>query len=356
MSSVALRDVRKTFGNGRVRALDGITLDVAPGELVALLGPSGCGKTTLLRSVAGLEHPDSGSIQIGGLDVTHVPTARRPIGMVFQHYALFPNMSVRDNIGFPLRVRHRPAAERHTRVNELLELVHLKEEAQRYPNQLSGGQQQRAALARALAPAPDVLLLDEPLSALDALVRTQLRDEIRRVQRAVRITALYVTHDQSEAMAIADRVVVMNRGRIEQAGRPPELYDWPASPFSAAFVGGRNALELPVRDGRVGLGGAFAVAAPPGNNGRALLFFRPEDVQVLQPDASDAGQEATLDVKVFLGPTTRLHLISELEGRSVRFHADMASRAAAAFEPGARLRVRIDSSAVHVFAAPAARD
>src|SRR5438034_7197486 len=179
MSSVTLRDVSKSFGS--VRALDDVSLDVQQGELVALLGPSGCGKTTLLRAVAGLERPDLGQILIGGTDVSDIPTRQRPIGMVFQSYALFPNMTVRQNVAFPLRVRGQAAEQIKRRVDELLELVHLTDQAERYPNQISGGQQQRAALGRALAPDPQVLLLDEPLSALDALVRTRLRDEIRRI-------------------------------------------------------------------------------------------------------------------------------------------------------------------------------
>ena len=204
MTAVSLRGVTKRYG--AVHALDNVSIDIASGELLALLGPSGCGKTTLLRSVAGLVHPDGGVIEIGGRDVSGVPTRERPIGMVFQSYALFPNMTIRENIAFPLSVRKRPAAEIKRRVDDLLDLVRLGPQADRYPNQVSGGQAQRCALGRALAPAPDVLLLDEPLSALDALVRGRLRDEIRRVQQLVKTTALYVTHDQSEALAIADRV------------------------------------------------------------------------------------------------------------------------------------------------------
>ena len=197
MSGVSLVGVTKTYGT--VKALDHVSIEVKQGELLALLGPSGCGKTTLLRCVAGLEVPDRGTLEIGAVDVRGVPTRQRPIGMVFQSYALFPNLTVRENVAFPLEVRHRPRAEVKTRVAELLDLVHLTAEADRYPKQISGGQAQRCALARALAPDPEVLLLDEPLSALDAVVRGRLRDEIRRIQQRVGITAIYVTHDQSEA-------------------------------------------------------------------------------------------------------------------------------------------------------------
>ena len=344
MSEIVLRDVTKYFGS--VHALDGISLEVAPGELVALLGPSGCGKTTLLRSVAGLLQPDGGQILIGGKDVTGMPTRERPIGMVSQSYALFPNMTLRNNIAFPLVVRNVPASEITRRVSELLDLVQLDAQADRYPKQVSAGQQQRTALVRALAPQPDVLLLDEPLSALDALVRHQLRDEIRRIQQAVRTTTIFVTHDQSEAMAIADRVAVMHRGRIEQIARPPELYDRPGTPFSAAFVGSRNGLELPVRDGQVSLGSAFAVRPPAGSGIRVVIFFRPEDVEII---TDGRGHPATLEVKIFLGATTRLHLVTEVDGKQARIYADVPSRQAASLEPGSTLGIRVDPANVRVF-------
>jgi putative spermidine/putrescine transport system ATP-binding protein len=344
MSGVILRNIRKQFG--AVRALDGLSLEVAPGEMVVLLGPSGCGKTTLLRCVAGLERPDAGEVLLGGRDVTHTPTAQRSIGMVFQSYALFPNMTLRQNIGFPLMVRGGRASEVRQRVDALLDLVHLEPQAERYPNQVSGGQQQRAALARALAPHPDVLLLDEPLSALDALVRSRLRDEIRRIQQAVRTTAIYVTHDQSEAMAIADRVVVMNHGCMEQVAQPAELYEAPATPFSARFVGSRNALELPVREGRVSLGSAFSVPAPSDDNGIAVAFFRPEDVEIVSPGD---GHPATLEVKIYLGSTTRLYLQTELDGQSAHLHADLPSKSAAGLEPGCVVGITVDPAGVRVF-------
>ena len=345
MNMVTLRDVTKRFG--QVAALDSVSLEVRQGELIALLGPSGCGKTTLLRSVAGLERPDSGVITIREQDMSVVSTRERPIGMVFQHYALFPNMTVRENIAFPLKVRREPSARIGPRVDEMLALVRLIDQADRYPHQISGGQAQRCALGRALAPAPDVLLLDEPLSALDALVRVHLRDEIRRVQQLVQTTALYVTHDQAEAMAIADRVAVMNHGRIEQLATPAELYDAPGTRFAAGFVGSRNAIELPVRDGLVAFGGAFVVPAPPGAIDRALAFFRPEDVIVSAADRQ--GQPAVIDMKVFLGASTRLHLRSQLEGGLVTLEADVASRQAQRFGQGDAVAVSVDPDHVTTF-------
>jgi putative spermidine/putrescine transport system ATP-binding protein len=343
MSGVVLRNVSKRFG--AVQALDGVSLEVAPGELVALLGPSGCGKTTLLRSVAGLERPEQGQILVGDRDVTLAPTRERPIGMVFQSYALFPNMTVRENIAFPLMVRKRPRAQIERRVAELIELVHLHEQADRYPHQISGGQQQRAALARALAPDPEVLLLDEPLSALDALVRARLRDEIRRIQQAVKTTAIYVTHDQAEAMAIADRVAVMNQGRVEQLAPPIEIYEAPSTRFSAAVVGSRNALELPVQDGQVRLGSAFSVAAPAGSRA-VLAFFRPEDVELrLEP----GGHPARVEAKTFHGSVTRLHLTTEADGRTARLYTDLPSRQALSLETGSDVWIRVDPATVRVF-------
>ena len=217
-TSVSLRDVTRAFGT--VRALDSMSLDIAPGELVALLGPSGCGKTTALRIVAGFEHADAGEVLVGGQDVSAVPAARRDMGMVFQSYSLFPNMSAQDNVAFGLRMRRVSAARRRARAAELLEMVGLANRAGQYPHQLSGGQQQRVALARALAIEPRVLLLDEPLSALDAQVRVQLREQIRTLQQRLGTTTLFVTHDQEEALSMADRVGVMRSGKLEQVAEP----------------------------------------------------------------------------------------------------------------------------------------
>ncbi|MGI8475376.1 MAG: ABC transporter ATP-binding protein [Thermomicrobiales bacterium] len=344
MSGVSLRNISKHFG--AVRALDDVSIEVASGELVALLGPSGCGKTTLLRSVAGLEHPTSGEIVIGGVEVSGVPPRKRSIGMVFQSYALFPNMTLRENVGFPLKVRKQPGAQVRARADELLELVGLAEQVDRYPHQVSGGQQQRAALARALAPAPEVLLLDEPLSALDALVRTRLRDEIRRIQKLVAITALYVIHDQAEAMAIADRVAVMNKGRIEQIAQPPELYDAPATRFSAGFVGNRNALELTAANGKVRFGAVSAVPSPAGADGKVICFFRPEDVSV---SSNGGGHPAVVENKMFLGSLSRLHLVCDLDGAPARLYADLPSKEALTLEVGAPVSISVRPEHVRLF-------
>ncbi len=245
--SVQLLDLHRYYGT--VHALDGLTIDIAPGELVALLGPSGCGKTTALRSLGGLDDPDSGRIVVDGRDITNVSANRRDMGVVFQAYSLFPNMTARDNVAYGLRLRGVDANERKRRVDELLDLVGLGQRGNHYPYQMSGGQQQRVALARALAIRPKVLLLDEPLSALDAKVRRQLREEIRRIQIAVGTTTLFVTHDQEEALALGDRVGVMSAGRLEQIAPPAELYDRPKTAFVAEFVGLTNRLSGDARDG-----------------------------------------------------------------------------------------------------------
>jgi sulfate/thiosulfate transport system ATP-binding protein len=232
---IAVNDVTKRFGD--FQALDGVSIQVEDGSLTALLGPSGSGKSTLLRVIAGLEAPDSGTVEISGRDATTVPPQKRGIGFVFQHYAAFKHMTVRDNVAFGLRVRKRPKREIAARVDELLRIVGLDGYHARYPAQLSGGQRQRMALARALAVEPEVLLLDEPFGALDANVRAELRDWLRRLHDEVHVTTVLVTHDQEEAMEVADRIVVLNRGRVEQDGPPRDLYERPANPFVMGFLG-----------------------------------------------------------------------------------------------------------------------
>ena len=244
MSFLELTNVHKDFG-GTV-AVDSFHLKAEQGEFISFLGPSGCGKTTTLRMIAGFELPTSGKIMIAGQDMTLVPPNKRKVGMVFQSYALFPNMNVAENIGYGLKVAGRKKTEIKARVEEMLELIHLESLHARYPNQLSGGQQQRVALARALAFNPQMLLLDEPLSALDAKIRLELRQEIRRIQRQLGLTTVYVTHDQEEALSLSDRVVVMNQGRIEQLGTPFEIYKHPASEFVASFVGQLNLIPVKV--------------------------------------------------------------------------------------------------------------
>jgi putative spermidine/putrescine transport system ATP-binding protein len=351
MSGLTVAHLSKRYGT--TPALDDVSLEVEAGELVCLLGTSGCGKTTLLRSIAGLAQPDAGRVTIAGRDVTTVPTRVRPIGMVFQSYALFPNMRIVDNVGFPLKVRGIPKREVRLRSEELLDLVGLADAGRRFPNELSGGQQQRVALARALAPEPSVLLLDEPLSALDAVIRTSLRDEIRRVQQQVGITTVYVTHDQSEAMAVADRVAVMSRGRIEEIAPPAEIYERPASRFTATFVGSRNLLELPVGDDRtVRWGDVFRAPAPEGANGRVLLTFRPEDALVRrvdpatpEPPDQPPAWRGEVAVRTFLGAQTRLHV---RVGEHVVV-ADLPSREAAALAVGQPVCLSVRPEAVRVF-------
>jgi putative spermidine/putrescine transport system ATP-binding protein len=276
---VRLEDLSRRYGG--VTALNGLNLTIAPGELVALLGPSGCGKTTALRLVAGLEEADGGRVVFGGKDVTGLPANKRDVGMVFQAYSLFPHMTAQQNVEFGLQLRHKTPDDRRRRASEVLELVGLSAHAYKYASQMSGGQQQRVALARALAIEPTVLLLDEPLSALDAKVRSRLRDEIRRVQLEVGITTLFVTHDQEEALAIADRVGVMNVGHLEQLGPPTEIYSRPATPFVAEFVGLTNRLAGVVKAGKVEVRGTqLPLVKPDVPAGPAIALVRPEAVSM----------------------------------------------------------------------------
>jgi putative spermidine/putrescine transport system ATP-binding protein len=306
-TEVRLEDLRRKYAT--TTALDGLTLTIAPGELVALLGPSGCGKTTALRLLAGLEEADSGRVIIGGEDVTDVPANRRNIGMVFQAYSLFPHMTARQNVEFGLQLHHVSLEERRRRAHEVLDLVGLSAQANKFAHQMSGGQQQRVALARALAIRPKVLLLDEPLSALDAKVRSRLRDEIRRVQLEVGITTLFVTHDQEEALAIADRVGVMQSGRLEQLGPPMTVYSRPATPFVADFVGLTNRIQGIVSRGSVDVRGAtIPLVDPSVPDGPAVALIRPEAVTLTSDrDVKDAGPlVGTVIAVAFLGATSRV--------------------------------------------------
>ena len=299
---VRLERCAKTFADG-TRALEPLDLDVAAGETIVLLGPSGCGKTTTLRLIAGLESPDPGGrVLFGDSDVTHLPIERRNVGMVFQSYALFPNLDVRGNVAYGLTVRGVPAQERGRRVEEMLAMMQIAPLAARRVDQLSGGQKQRVALARALAVRPRALLLDEPLTALDAKLRDQLRLEINALLRRLGITAVYVTHDQAEAMALGDRIVVMSEGKVAQIGTPREIYRAPSSRFVAEFIGTMNRLAGEVRDG------AFVCAA--GRlpwNGKAPageVLFRPEDVVIVA--AAEAQLTGSVAAALFLGDRTRL--------------------------------------------------
>ena len=304
-AAVEFRGIRRSYGD--THALAGLDLALQPGELLALLGPSGCGKTTALRLLAGFDRPTAGQVLIDGRDVTDVPASRRDTGMVFQAYSLFPTMTAAENVAFGLRLRKVGAAERRRRAGDLLELVGLGDRGGSYPHQLSGGQQQRVALARALAVAPSVLLLDEPLSALDARVRVQLRDEIRRLQLAEGITTLFVTHDQSEALAIADRVAVLNAGRLEQVAPPQEVYASPANAFVAAFVGVVNRLAaVPDGPGRVRVLGASAELDGDAEAGSVIV--RPEALTV---GSDGTGEPGTVVTRTFLGAVTRLVVATE---------------------------------------------
>jgi putative spermidine/putrescine transport system ATP-binding protein len=306
-----IENVRKAFGATTV--VQDFNLDVDAGEFISFLGPSGCGKTTMLRIVAGFEHPSAGSIIVGGKDITGLKPNQRNIGMVFQAYALFPNMTVAQNIGFGLKVAGRPRAEIDARVAEMLALIKLAEFGTRYPYQLSGGQQQRVALARALAPKPRLLLLDEPLSALDAKVRVSLRDEIRAIQKELGITTIFVTHDQEEAMSMSDRIVVMYGGRAEQVGAPFEVYNRPATRFVAGFVGTLNVIDATVKDAASAIVEIEGVAVPLARSlGSARagdpvsLALRPEAVSILASGGRSIALPCTISSVNFLGAVIRI--------------------------------------------------
>ena len=313
MAFLELDAVRKEFGD--VVAVEGFDLAAEKGEFVSFLGPSGCGKTTTLRMIAGFELPTSGTIRIDGAEVTYRPPNRRNVGMVFQSYALFPNMTVADNIGFGLKVRGRGRDEIRRRVGELLELIHLAGRGDRYPWQLSGGQQQRVALARALAIEPQVLLLDEPLSALDAKIRVALRHQIRAIQRQLGITTVYVTHDQEEALSLSDRVVVMSDGRIEQIGSPSAIYNFPATTFVASFVGTLNLLNAAVVDasgGRLAIDGQEIRTSRPIADARSgelvAVALRPESVTLRDGKEAANHLRGPLEDVSFLGSIVRLRV------------------------------------------------
>ncbi|MCV7194387.1 ABC transporter ATP-binding protein [Mycolicibacterium brumae] len=329
---------------GPVRALDGLTLRIEPGELVALLGPSGCGKTTALRIVAGLDEPSAGRVLIDGVDITETPANKRDMGMVFQAYSLFPHLSAIDNVAFGLKLRKLPGAERTRRAGEMLELVGLSAHADKFADQLSGGEQQRVALARALAIEPQVLLLDEPLSALDAKVRSQLREQIRHIQLELGITTVFVTHDQEEALAMADRVAVMSGGTLEQIDTPAELYAHPATPFVADFIGLSNYVPAVVSDGKARLLGV-SLPTKPGSitSGSGLALVRPEEL-ALRVDDDGPG---VIESNAFLGPISRVHVVL-VDGTLLI--VEVGSARGRDFPPGARVKVGVRPGPVLVAA------
>ena len=340
--TISIRSVDKRFG--RYPALNSVSLDIRDGELLALLGPSGSGKTTLLRVIAGLEFPDRGQVLFEDEDVTYLNAAARRVGFVFQQYALFKHMTVAKNVAFGLDVRkrrERPSRpEIAARVDELLGLVELGGLGRRFPSQLSGGQRQRVALARALAVSPRVLLLDEPFGALDATVRKSLRRELRRIHDAAGVTTIFVTHDQEEALELADRVAILNAGRIEQVGAPDEVHDRPASPFVCGFVGEANRFEARVEGGRFA-SGPVVLAAEGVRDGAATAFVRPHQLALAEPGR---GFEVTVDRLTVQGP------VGVVEGRTAdgqRIEASFARRDLGGVEVRSTLRLAADHA--HVF-------
>ena len=315
-----IEKLTKTFGGNTV--VKGVDLSFNKGEFVSLLGPSGCGKTTILRMIAGFETPNSGSISVEGKDLTSLKPNERKIGMVFQAYALFPNMNVAENIGFGLKIARMPKPQREARVEEMLKLIGLAGYGKRFPFELSGGQQQRVALARALAPSPRMLLLDEPLSALDAKIRVSLREQIREIQRELGITTVFVTHDQEEALSISDRIVVLSAGNVEQFGTPFEIYNRPQTQFVATFVGQLNTLNATVADAerksvRIGTS-TVTIPALPGTarNGEAIaLTMRPEAVSLSDVTGRDIQLEGKVAEVHFLGSVIRLKV--DLGGNAI---------------------------------------
>jgi spermidine/putrescine transport system ATP-binding protein len=356
-AEIEIAGLSKVFGQGAAafRALDGIDLTIATGEFFTLLGPSGCGKTTLLRVIAGFEQPTTGSLRINGAEVAGLGPNRRPVNTVFQSYALFPHMTVAQNIGFGLKMLGRPRAEIEARVARMLKLVRMEALAERRPSEISGGQQQRVALARALAPGPRVLLLDEPLSALDLKLRKEMQGELKRLQAETGITFVFVTHDQEEALTMSDRIAVMNAGRILQLGTPEAIYNAPADRFVADFIGETNFLTLPLAAieggaARVILpgGGAASARLPaglrPARGATVTVVIRPEQAEAVEPGAGDLAAE--VEQAVFFGTDTHLHLRLADGQPFVLRRQNRPGQPAP--RPGTRLGVRLAPGALQV--------
>jgi iron(III) transport system ATP-binding protein len=350
---LSVRELSKRFG--AFTALDQVSLEVGQGEMVCLLGPSGCGKTTLLRTIAGLERQDSGRLHAGGRDISHLPPQARDYGILFQSYALFPNLSVADNVGYGLNAaagQRMTRQQKSERISAMLDMVGLAGSQSKYPAQLSGGQQQRVALARALAPSPSLLLLDEPLSALDAQVREHLQLEIRRLQKQFGITTLMVTHDQEEAMVMADRIAVMQRGRIEQFGTPAEIYRRPATPFVADFIGQSNWLPFTRISGSQVAVGTLQFEIPPAEEelARGRLFCRPEAIDLF-PAAEAANRlRARVVDRLYLGNRYRLALSAhDLPGQTLLADISDEAHQRLPHAPEAELWIALPRQALQVF-------
>jgi sulfate/thiosulfate transport system ATP-binding protein len=344
---IEIRGLSKAFDGNPV--LRDVSLEIPEGELVALLGPSGCGKTTLLRIIAGLEAADAGEVRHAGEDVSWRSARERNVGVVFQHYALFRHMTVAENVGFALRVRRRPRAEIAERVDELLALVQLEGFRGRYPHQLSGGQRQRVALARALATEPRILLLDEPFGALDARVRQELRRWLRRLHDELHVTSVFVTHDQEEAFEVSDRIVLMNAGRIEQAGSPAQVFEEPASPFVMRFLGAVNVFQGHVDGERAYVNGVeFAAPGAASSRARAHVFVRPHDLEIHR-GAVPGSFAARVDRLVPLGAAVRVELTATARGEGVEVELELRRSKALALAPGEA--VHLSPRRVRVFPA-----
>ncbi|WP_299027809.1 ABC transporter ATP-binding protein [uncultured Sulfitobacter sp.] len=342
--AVDARNVGKIYGtgSGAVTALGDVSIAIEKGEFFTLLGPSGCGKTTLLRCIAGFETPTSGAIHLSGRDITYTPPNQRPVNTVFQSYALFPHLNVADNIGFGLKMLGKPAAEVSKAVARVLALVKLEEFAKRLPQHLSGGQQQRVALARALAPEPQVLLLDEPLSALDLKLRKEMQSELKRLQTETGITFIFVTHDQEEALTMSNRIGVMSEGALLQVGTPHDIYDRPVNRFVADFIGETNFLEGQVEQGGVRLGTGDTLAVPlDGQSGSVTLAIRPEQVSI----TTEGGIAARIVEMTYLGTDTHYTLAL---GDKSHLVARIQSNSVTRFAVGDEVTVNIDAQAVQV--------